>query len=227
MGFGVLLAGATRGLRGGRGSSVYPAHPGAVPQGTGLRFALIRPPGALPEPEFLGACIKCSRCQQVCDTGAILYYSEGEGALAHTPYVDPAVAACNLCMRCTQICPSGALRPMTRKQRKEVSMASVTLRKDNCLSYKAKNLRYAQGLLEDLDRSATEVELDTDRQGICGECYMVCPRRGHAIRYEPGRFLAPIVDPGACVGCGLCEEICRVVLRGDPAIRIVPTRFAN
>ena len=27
-----------------------------------------------------------------------------------------------------------------------------------------------------------------------------------------------------CVGCGLCEDICRTVVRGEPAIRVVRTR---
>jgi Pyruvate/2-oxoacid:ferredoxin oxidoreductase delta subunit len=55
---------------------------------------------------------------------------------------------------------------------------------------------------------------------------MFCPLRRHAIKLEPGAFLAPITFQDACVGCGLCEEICRVMVRGEPAIRVVAKRGA-
>jgi ferredoxin-type protein NapG len=188
---------------------------------------IIRPPGAVDEKAFLAGCIRCYRCQDVCDTGAIQFFTEGDGKYFHTPYVDPATAACDLCMACTHVCPTGVLQPMKPSERAQVRMASVALDKDRCLSYKAKHLRYQQGLLMELGRPPTEVEARPERRGICGECYMVCPLREHAITYEPGAFLSPVISEEDCVGCGLCEEICRVVLRGEPAIRVVPTRRAS
>jgi len=185
---------------------------------------VIRPPGAVEERDFLAGCIRCYRCQDVCDTGAIRFYTEEHGKYLHTPYVDPSVAACDLCMRCTQVCPTGVLQPLRRSARAKVQMASVAFEKDLCLSYKTKQIRYAQGLLSELGRSYKEVQAEAERRGICGECYMFCPLRGRAIKYEPGAFLVPIVFPDECVGCGLCEEICRVMVRGEPAIRVVPTR---
>jgi ferredoxin len=53
---------------------------------------------------------------------------------------------------------------------------------------------------------------------------MFCLLREDAIKLEPGAFLSPLIFPDACVGCGLCEEICRQMVRGEPAIRVVPTR---
>lgn len=190
------------------------------------RTGIIRPPGAVDERSFLAGCIRCYRCQDVCDAGAIQFFTEAAGKYFHTPYVDPARAACDLCMACTQVCPTGVLQPLTPRERARVRMASVELDTDRCLSYKAKRLRAQQRLLTDLGRPATDAEAEAERRGICGECYMVCPRREHAIAYEPGGFLAPVISPEDCVGCGLCEEICRVVLRGEPAIRVVPTREA-
>jgi Pyruvate/2-oxoacid:ferredoxin oxidoreductase delta subunit len=103
-------------------------------------------------------------------------------------------------------------------------MCSVELREDLCLSYKAKGLREQQNLLVQLGRKPTEVEAGAERRGPCGECFMFCPLRNRAIKLEPGAFLAPLVFTEHCVGCGMCEEICRTVVRGEPAIRVVRTR---
>ncbi|MHC4441929.1 MAG: 4Fe-4S dicluster domain-containing protein [Planctomycetota bacterium] len=185
---------------------------------------LIRPPGALEEDQFLAACIRCYRCQDACEVGAIQFFTEAQGRYYHTPYIDPAIKACNVCMKCTQVCPTNALRPMEIDEKDQVNMASVELREDLCLSFKAKRIRDQQFMLMELGQQPTETAAPTERRGPCGECYMFCPRREHAIKLEPGAFLAPIVYPDECVGCGMCEEICRVICRGEPAIRVVPIR---
>jgi len=183
---------------------------------------LLRPPGALPESEFLAACIRCYRCQDACEPGAIQFYTERHGALYHTPYVDPALKACTLCMKCGPECPTGALLPLA--DRAEVRMGSVELFQDLCLSYKAERIRDEQAMLTELGREATESEAVAERRGPCGECYMFCPLRNRAIKLKPGAFLAPLIFTEHCTGCGMCEEICRTVVRGDPAIRVVRTR---
>lgn len=184
---------------------------------------ILRPPGALPEADFLAACIRCYKCQDACGPGAIQFYCEADGSLFHTPYVDPAKAGCTLCNKCGPICPTGALLPFDDKS--DVDMGTVELREDLCLSYKAKHLRHEQELLEQAGGTAMESDALDERRGPCGECFMFCPLRNRAIKLEPGRFLAPIVFPDACVGCGMCEDICRVVVRGEPAIRVVRTRM--
>lgn len=196
----------------------YPAvkHPYAKPAG------ILRPPGSLAEPGFLAACIRCYRCQDACEPGAIQFYTEKDGTLFHTPYVDPAKAGCTLCNKCGPVCPTGAIRPFEDKA--DVDMGSVELREDLCLSYKAKVIRREQELLVQLGRKPTESGASLERRGPCGECYMVCPLRTRAIKLEPGAFLAPIIFTEHCVGCGLCEEICRTIVRGDPAIRVLRTR---
>lgn len=183
---------------------------------------LLRPPGALPEKDFLASCIRCTLCQDACEPGAIQFYAVQDGTLAHTPYVDPERAGCTLCMKCGPACPTGALEPIDDKA--DTDMGSVELRQDLCLSYKAKRIRHEQGLLTDLDRPATESEAVTERRGPCGECYTFCPLRNRAIKLEPGAFLAPVIFTDHCVGCGMCEEICRTIVRGEPAIRVVRTR---
>jgi len=202
--------------RGGR--SRYPAVKRPYEKTAGI----LRPPGSLDEPDFLSACVRCYRCQDACDPGAIQFYTEKDGALAHTPYVDPAKKGCTLCMKCGPACPTGAI--ITLLDKADSDMGSVELRKDLCLSFKAKRVRGEQGLLMDLGRPATESVSNNERRGPCGECYMFCPLRNMAIKLEPGAFLAPIVHTEHCVGCGMCEEICRTVVRGEPAIRVVRTR---
>ncbi len=183
---------------------------------------ILRPPGALPERDFLAACIRCCRCQDACEPGAIQFYTGADGAHYHTPYVDPAVKACTLCNACGPACPTGALLPF--EDISDVDMGSVELREDLCLSYKAKRIREEQEFLVQLGREPTESDALAERRGPCGECFMFCPLRNRAIKLAPGAFLAPLVYTEPCVGCGMCEEICRTVVRGEPAIRVVRTR---
>jgi ferredoxin-type protein NapG len=190
----------------------------------GRRTRLIRPPGAVQEPGFLAGCVRCYRCQDACEPGAIQFFTEADGKHFHTPYVDPSLKACNLCMKCTTVCPTGVLLPLEPADRAKVRMGTVELREDLCLSYKAKRIRREQALLWELGQSLTETEAAVQRRGPCGECYMFCPVRERAIKLEPGSYLAPIIFTEHCTGCGLCEEICRVMVRGDPAIRVVPVR---
>ncbi len=201
----------------------YPITPGKYGR-EGVR--LIRPPGAVHEAAFLAGCIRCYLCQDACEPGAIQFLTEGHGKHYHTPYIDPSVKACTLCMKCTQVCPTGVLRPMKAEQKAEVDMATVELHEDLCLSYKAKRIRNEQAMLMALGQSPTQATERLERRGPCGECYMFCPLRRRAIKLEPGAFLSPIVFQDECVGCGLCEEICRVMVRGEPAIRVVAKRGA-
>jgi ferredoxin len=199
-------------------------YPAKKVRGSSGGIRLIRPPGALDEDGFLAQCIRCYRCQDACEPGAIQFFTESHGIDYHTPYVDPSIRACTLCMKCTRECPTAALRPLEIEDKAKVTMASVELREDLCLSYKAKDIRNEQAMLMEMGKAATESEALIERRGPCGECYMFCPLRERAIKLEPGSFLAPLIFTEHCVGCGLCEEICRIILKGDPAIRVVPTR---
>jgi len=215
---GLAVVGGLVHLLSRTGLSRYPA----VAKPYAKLVGLLRPPGALPESDFLAACIRCNRCQDACEPGAIQFYTEADGLLAHTPYVDPSLKGCTLCNLCGPACPTGALAPFDSKR--DADMGSVELREDLCLSFKAKHLRHEQELLMQLGQSPTQVAAAAERRGPCGECFMFCPLRNEAIKLEPGRFLTPIVSTEHCVGCGLCEEICRTVVRGEPAIRVVRTR---
>ncbi|GIW81707.1 MAG: hypothetical protein KatS3mg105_3514 [Gemmatales bacterium] len=111
-----------------------------------------RPPGALPEPEFLSRCIHCFLCQDVCPPGCIQMKPVTEPD-RHTPHILPRVKACTLCLKCGQVCPTGALRPLDNKSQVRMGVARVD--EQLCVSHL--------------------------RTGVCGACYTICPMRGKAI----------------------------------------------
>lgn len=150
----------------------------------------LRPPGALPEAEFLKACINCDLCAQVCCRGAIKFFCESfEGhVIAHTPYIVAAETACDLCLDCTRVCPTGALMPVSHEE--DVRMGLAVIEENLCLPY--------------------------INQGGCGACYTVCPV--NAVRLEAQRYPKVIADH--CVGCGLCEEVCLQKVKAIRVVKV-------
>lgn len=153
----------------------------------------LRPPGALPEAEFLKACIGCGQCANVCPNKCLSLFGVEQGldALA-TPRITARAQACILCMACTQVCPTGALERLepTEVGIRAVDMGTAVVSEDLCYSFSGRT---------------------------CGVCYRACPLPGKALRL--GLFETPIVDPAHCVGCGLCEQAC---VHMPQAIRIIP-----
>ena len=76
----------------------------------------IRPPGALPEGDFLAACTRCSECVDVCPPKAIIKVAATGGLAAGTPYLHPLQQPCVVCtdMPCAAACPTDADRKSTR-----------------------------------------------------------------------------------------------------------------
>lgn len=163
---------------------------------------LIRPPGALPEPRFLAACVKCGECMKACPTNALqpaLHQAGPEGLW--TPVLVPRIGYCEYyCSLCTQVCPTGAIRELTVREKTEVSIGSAWIRKDRCLPY-------ALGQ-------------------PCRVCEEQCPTQPKAITMVETELMmpdgawapqqVPVVDLELCIGCGICETKCPV--EDDPAI---------
>lgn len=85
--------------------------------GTNWHHKVIRPPGALPEAEFLKRCLKCGQCMRICPTNVIVP-SGIEGGLENlwTPVLNfrSGTSGCQLnCTACSFICPTAAIRPVT------------------------------------------------------------------------------------------------------------------
>ncbi len=85
----------------------------------------LRPPGARPEREFTGLCIRCGRCAAVCPYRSLVPAGWEYGRHAGTPVVLPRSVPCYLCMECPPVCPSGALDPITDKRAVRMGLAEV------------------------------------------------------------------------------------------------------
>ncbi len=173
----------------------------------------IRPPGALPESDFLDKCIRCEACVKVCQTsGACLQPDVLKSSLtglwapiAHMRggYCDPS---CNLC---GQVCPTEAIQPFTDWQRQVGRIGEASVVEDRCIPF-----------------------VSGDECTVCAE---VCPVRRGAIRLQQRnvtlangsttRVRVPRVDGGHCIGCGVCEYSCPVP--GEAGIIISARRVQN
>ncbi|GAB4302198.1 MAG: ferredoxin-type protein NapG [Desulfuromonadia bacterium] len=171
------------------------------------RAFLLRPPGAVDERRFVGACVRCGKCAQVCPFGAIRIADATAGVSIGTPYIVPREEPCQLCpdLPCVKACPSGALdRQLTDVEKVRMGTA-VIVDRENCLSIRG--LR-------------------------CEVCYRNCPLIDRAITIEPRHndrtgthtIMEPVVHKDKCVGCGICEKSCVrekpviVVQRRPPAL---------
>jgi ferredoxin-type protein NapG len=72
---------------------------------------VLRPPGALPEREFLRTCYRCGSCMDACPAHALQPVQGEDEDLAGTPQLDPDLQTCDNCpaLPCVHACPSGAL----------------------------------------------------------------------------------------------------------------------
>ncbi len=142
---------------------------------------LLRPPGAVPEADFLGRCIRCGKCAQLCPHRAIRIAGLLDGlAITGTPVIRARQSPCYLCMKCVPGCPSGALDSRVKK-RENVRMGIARLNRKECLAW--------QGTL-------------------CRSCYDHCPLFNEAITMDSE--LRPVVNEKKCAGCGVCEHVCPV-----------------
>jgi MauM/NapG family ferredoxin protein len=168
---------------------------------------LIRPPGSLPEKDFLSLCQRCGLCMKVCPTNAI-HPTLGEAGMAGfwTPRLIMTQGYCEYtCTLCGGVCPTGAIREISGKEKIElpVRIGSAYVERGRCLPWSG--------------------------NAACIVCQEHCPTSPKAIylrREEMAvadgarrSFQLPFVDLNRCVGCGICENKCPV--RGRPAIRVI------
>ena len=83
-----------------------------------LSSSLLRPPGALPEAEFLLSCTRCNGCVEACPHGSIVKAPPQAGPAAGTPQILPANLPCYLCedLPCIKACSDGALLPLASRR---------------------------------------------------------------------------------------------------------------
>ncbi|MHB1357086.1 MAG: 4Fe-4S binding protein [Anaerolineae bacterium] len=143
---------------------------------------VIRPPGALPEEEFLATCILCQECIRVCPTQGLkpALLESGLRSIG-TPMLLGREGGCQLNRSCPNlcawVCPVGAIQVIPREKMR-LGLAVVNQRA--CLAWD---------------------------QGVrCLICVEACPTQAAAAYH--GRVT---VDPTKCSGCGICERACPVV----------------
>ena len=155
--------------------------------------ALIRPPGALAESEFLGLCVRCGECMKVCIGNALqpAWLKAGLEGL-FTPTLIGRIGYCEFnCTLCGQVCPTGAIRQLTREEKHHTVLGRAHFDKNRCLPY-----------------------LGTP----CIVCEEHCPTPDKAIKFREietvnsrGKKIfvrQPYVVEELCIGCGICENKC-------------------
>ncbi len=159
------------------------------------KHLLIRPPGAIPEADFLRTCIRCGECMKSCLTNTLqpCLWESGFSGL-WTPRVDFRLAACEQnCNACGKVCPTQAIRSLSLEEKTHAKLGTAVLRKEMCLVW-AQNK-------------------------ICLICDEICPY--NAIVFHPVEgYRRPVVIASRCNGCGFCEQRCPV--QGESAIVVVP-----
>ena len=160
---------------------------------------VVRPPGALPEPEFLDRCVRCQECVKICSsTGAGLQpaFLESGWEGIWTPRVDARHGYCEYnCNLCGQVCPTGAIHPAELEvKQKKLRMGTAYFDRSRCIPW-YKN--------ED-----------------CLVCEEHCPLPDKAIKFDKREVQLPNGDKklvkfpyvveSLCIGCGICVTKCPV-----------------
>ncbi len=117
-----------------------------------------RPPGSLPESEFLTTCQRCQACVRACEPGVLRVLPARAGVAAGTPVLEPENGPCQMCpeLPCASACPSGALKPVPLSR---VAIGMAWLAPARCVAFQGQE---------------------------CRVCLEVCPVEGKAILFEGG-----------------------------------------
>jgi len=158
--------------------------------------AVIRPPGSLPEAEFLDRCIRCQECVKICSTaGRYLQpaWLESSWEGIWSPMADARFGYCEFdCNLCGLVCPTGAIQPLDLKIKKQLPIGTAYFDKNRCIPWY--------------------------RNEDCIVCEEHCPTPEKAIKFEIHRVHIPdgtvkevkypYVEESLCIGCGICVNKC-------------------
>lgn len=82
---------------------------------------LVRPPGSLPESEFLNRCIRCGQCMRICPTNIIVpsgLFNGFENLWTPVLNFTDGTSGCQLnCTACGYVCPTSAIRPINLSEK--------------------------------------------------------------------------------------------------------------
>ena len=182
---------------------LYPMLRSSVSANTNPAPEVIRPPGSLPEEEFLGRCIKCAACMRVCPTN-VLQPALLEGGIEGlwTPILKNQLGYCEQnCVLCGQVCPTGAIRSISMQEKIGAPPYERPMKLGTAFYDHGRCLPWAM-------------------HTQCIVCEEMCPTSPKAIWYKTvdikdrdgsiKPLKQPYVDPRLCIGCGICENKCPV-----------------
>jgi ferredoxin-type protein NapG len=178
---------------------------------------ILRPPGALPEDEFLSSCLKCGMCVEACPYDALELAAPGDNRPIGTPYFTPRTNPCYMCkdIPCAEACPSGTLDKKLVSDKDEsgnlklninlAKMGLAVIDRDTCIAYSGIQCDACYRECPLIDKALTEEYVRVERTGK------------HAMR-------APVVHSEVCTGCGRCENAC---ITRKASIFILPIEVAT
>ncbi|MCS6950295.1 MAG: 4Fe-4S binding protein [bacterium] len=145
----------------------------------------IRPPGSLPEEQFLQKCVRCSLCMKVCPTNGLQPALTEAGIEGFwTPVLIPRIGHCaQFCTACGEVCPTDAIQSFTAAEKKYLFIGRAYIDRSTCIVW-------AQ-----------------DKK--CLVCDEHCAYRAVYWKVVDG-VRRPFVNDFLCTGCGECEAKCPV-----------------
>jgi len=160
---------------------------------------IIRPPGAIPEQEFLNLCLRCGKCMKICPTNGLqpCLLEVGINGI-WTPRLVPRIGQCEKnCNMCGKICPTSAIRNLTLEEKTYVKIGTAVIDRFRCIAW--------------------------EQNKDCLICDEACQYNAITLIKEKVKGVTlgrPIVDEQICTGCGICENRCPV--EGTSAIQVLP-----
>lgn len=142
---------------------------------------VLRPPGAVPENDFVARCIRCDRCISICPTNVLEPMGIEEGMVpVRTPKLNFSHDLCTFCDECRIVCPTNAIGNVDPYEPLKGRIGVAVVQDDRCIPFFEVN--------------------------ACGICVEACPY--DALEFDANR--RPVVDAERCNGCGECVRICPV-----------------
>lgn len=157
---------------------------------------VVRPPGSVPESDFLARCVRCGQCMKACPSGGLqpLWLQEGFSGM-FSPFLDPRSGPCAPdCAACGNVCPSRAILSLPLQEKRWAKVGTAVVDQRRCLAW-AEDKR-------------------------CMVCQETCPYGAISVVPQTGRVApVPVVRENWCYGCGYCERHCPTA---TASIRVKP-----
>jgi polyferredoxin len=99
--------------------------------------AIVRPPGSVPEDDFLRLCIRCGECFKACPNN-VLQPVGFDGGINNlwTPQVVASWSGCEpSCNICGQVCPTAPIRPLPIEEKRVARMGLAIVNEQTCLPH--------------------------------------------------------------------------------------------